>query len=92
MADRKPGKVIRVDPLTWKYVTERRRKGETLSALMRRLIGLPSKKGIVEARTNFVLPSDLFDSAAAARGASVIRAVRLKKKKIEEPVAVRAVL
>jgi hypothetical protein len=90
VADDKPGKVIRVDPITWSFLKERKGRRETISALVRRLIGLPSKKGIVDTTAKFALPSELFDSIEEARGAAIMKAVRAKKKP-EEPVVVRTV-
>lgn len=88
----KPGKVLRIDALTWKYITELKRPKESFSGLIRRLIGLPSRKGITEVSAKFVLPSDLHRSIEEARGAAVLRAVRAKRKETEEPIAVRSVV
>ena len=86
----KPGKVIRVDELTFRFISEKRRRGEPVTALLRRLLGLPSRKGIVERPTQYVLPSDLHPTIEDARGEAVLRAVR-GKRKAEEPKIVREI-
>lgn len=89
----KPGKVVRVDPLIWKHLMARRKEKETVSSVIRRLLGLPSRRpGISSPPKKFyVLPSDLSESAEEARGRAIIRAVRAKKKP-ERPIEVREVL
>ncbi len=84
----KPGKVLRVDELTFRFLAEKRKRGEQMTALIRRLIGLPSRKGIIDSPTKWALPSDLFESIEEARGAAVVRAVKAKRKP-EEPKPVR---
>lgn len=88
----KPGKVIRVDELTFRFLAEKRRRGEPVTALVRRLLGLPSRSGICETQTKYVLPSDLHETVEDARGAAVLRAVKQKKKEAEEPRPIREVV
>lgn len=79
----KPGKVVRLNPDLALIVELERLPGETISATVRRLLG-------VSAEVRYVLPSDLFEDPADARGASVLRAVRSgSPRKIEQPVKVR---
>lgn len=85
----KPGKVIRVDPTTWKYITQQKQEKETLSAVVRRLLGLAPKKGNWIPNKFFILPSSLFNSVSEARGAAVMQAVKKKDKSIERPIEVR---
>lgn len=89
MSKPKPGKVIRIDELTFRFISEKRRRGEQITTLIRRLIGLPSRKGIVDRPTKYVLPSDLYESIEEARGAAVLKSVKAKAKKTEEPIAIR---
>lgn len=85
----KPGKVIRIDELTYRFISEKRRRGEQITSLVRRLIGLPSRKGIVDRPVRYVLPSDLHATVEEARGAAVLKSVKAKTKKTEEPIAIR---
>jgi len=86
----KPGKVIRVDDLTWAYLCSKKLASETIAALMRRLIGLTSRKGDTPIKA-FVLPSDMYSSISEARGAAVIKAVKSKHRKPESPIAVKEI-
>lgn len=90
-AAKKPGEVIRIDELTARYIKEKRRRGETKTAVIRRLLGLPSRKGIIERPPVYVLPSDVFLTIEDARGAAIVRAVRAKQA-AEEPKIVREVI
>jgi hypothetical protein len=91
----KPGKVLRVDPLIWKFLSDRRKPKETNSALVRRLMGLPPRKGdATEAKTWFILPESKVacHTIEEARGAAIVIAVRTgKKKPSERPVEVREI-
>ena len=80
----KPGHVARLNPEMWRMVTAERRKGESVSSVLRRLIDGAAKK----MRTLYALPSDLVETVEDARGRAVIRAVKGKRKP-EKPVAVR---
>jgi len=93
MSKKKPkGKVLRVDPLTWNKLKELRLPEEKITALLRRVIGLPHKKlGVVDKPVNYCVPSDLYTSLEEARGAAVLKAVRSRSKQSEEPIEVRAV-
>lgn len=87
----KSGKVLRIDALTYNFIQEKRRRGETLVSLVRRLIGLPSRKGIVDRPVVYALPSDLFPTVEEARGAAVVKSVKMKLKRAEEPIPIREV-
>ena len=79
----KPGKVIRVDPETWRLVSAQRGPKETIVSAVRRLLGLND-----QTTKRYVLPSDLSESIEEARGRAVLRSVK-KKIKPERPIAVR---
>lgn len=91
----KPGKVIRVDPIIWKYLNQQRKPKETVSALIRRLLYLPTKKGEAQPqRLFYILPESkiVCESIEEARGQAILKAVKSgKKRPSEKPVAVRAV-
>lgn len=80
----KKGKVIRLTPDLVTIIVEERTPGETYPEVIRRLLGL---KGDVR----YVLPSDIHETVADAKGAAVVRAVRKRQKKIERPIPVRKV-
>lgn len=83
----KPGKVIRLSPKLRDYVEEHRAPKETHDACLRRLLGLPSKKEKTpfERRKFYVLPSDLHTSTAEAKGAAILKIVRMGKKASTTP-------
>jgi len=91
-AKKKPGRVIRIDPLLVKTLEEKKRPYETMSGLLRRLMGLPSRKGAVEVRAYYVLPSDMAETVEEARGRAIIEKVKRKLAKPERPVVVREVV
>ena len=91
MADPKPGKVLRVDPKLHKYLTNKKGPKESWSSVIRRELGLLPRRGTPEFDVSFVLPSDLHETAAEARGVSVLRSAKLKSKTIEKPLMVRLV-
>lgn len=78
----KPGKVIRLTPDLAKLVLSSQLEGESIPDVLRRLLNLTGE-------VSYVLPSDLHSSAEEARGAAVLRAVKMKEKRIERPLAVR---
>jgi hypothetical protein len=90
----KPGKVIRVSPPVWDLLTEHRRDGETVDALVRRLLGLSPRKGESEETVLFFIcpESQVILSGckdiAEARGQLLLK----KKKLIEDPIPVRKVI
>lgn len=87
----KPGKVIRIDATVWEFLSAKMRGKETMSAILRRLLGLPRRKtGEIEARTFYALPSDLCSSPAEARGRAIQTAVRSKIKP-ETPIEVKMI-
>ena len=82
MGAKKKGRVVRLTPDLVTIIAEERREGETVPATIRRLLGLSGT-------LKYVLPSDLHESIADARGVAVIRA--LKTRKPERPQPVRTV-
>lgn len=88
----KPGRIVRLDPVIMTYVTSKIRGKESISSVLRRLLGLPKKKtGEIEARLLYVLPSDIVTSRAEARGRALQMSIRSKKKP-ESPIEVREVV
>lgn len=91
----KPGKVIRVDPLIWKHLNQHRKQHETVSSALRRLMGLPPRKGeFSPIQTFYILPESRVVALTIeeARGLAVIHAVRKgKKKTTEKPIEVRQI-
>lgn len=93
----KPGKVIRIDPSIWDFVQSKRRGEETISSVLRRLLGLSRRRGWSrrtedpETKSFFVLPSELSRTAAEARGRAVMLSVRSKSKP-EKPIEVREII
>lgn len=83
----KPGKVIRVDPVVWKLLSAKREPKETITAVLRRLLALPGRKG-EKPKQYYILPSDLTETISEARGRAIVMAVR-RKTKPEKPIAVR---
>lgn len=79
----KKGRVFRLDDGLAAVIEEERLPGETTSEVVRRLFGLDDE-------VRYVLPSDLYESAADARGRAVLRAVREKTQR-EKPIPVRTV-
>lgn len=86
MADRakrkqkpKAGRVVRLTPDLVTIVNTEQEPGETIPDVIRRLFGL---KGEVR----YVLPYDLHETAADARGQAVLRGER---KSIPRPIPVR---
>jgi len=77
----KPGHVVRLDPLMWSLVAAAKRKGESVSVVIRRLLNPP-------VRRLYVLPSDLINTIEEARGRAVVRSVK-KRTKPERPVMVK---
>lgn len=79
---KKKGRVVRLTPDLVRLVTESQRPGETIPAVMRRLIGS-------EEEIRYVLPSDIHESVEDARGVAVIRAVERRTTAIEKPLKIQ---
>lgn len=85
----KPGKVIRVSDGLIHFIERAKLSGETNDLVLRKLLGLPNSGEIDgEVKEYYVLPGDLHENVADARGRAIIQNVKLKKK-IEEPIIVR---
>ena len=80
----KKGKVVRLTPDLVKLVSSEQREGESVPSVIRRLLGLTGE-------LIYVLPSDIHETVADARGEAVLRAVRKRAKKIERPVPLRRI-
>ena len=78
----KAGRVVRLTPDLVRLVTESQRPGETIPAVMRRLIG-------ADEDIRYVLPSDIHESVEDARGVAVIRAVERRTTSIEKPLTIK---
>lgn len=79
---RKKGRVIRITPDLVKLIAENQREKETVPAVIRRLLGFSGS-------VRYVLPSDVYETAAEARGVAILRAVKRKEKEVEKPLPVR---
>lgn len=79
---KKAGRVVRLTPDLVSLVAKNQREGETIPAVIKRLLGLSG-------RINYVLPSDLHETVEDARGVAIVRAVRRNIKRAERPVPVR---
>lgn len=80
----KAGRVIRVKPDTWAFISMHRLENEPFDDLIKRLIEPPKLLG----RRYFVLPEAgvVCQTKAEARGVAITLAVKQgKKKPIEEP-------
>lgn len=89
----KAGKVVRLEPTVWRFFEKKRHKDETVSALVRRLIGPPLSPD-QEVKTYYILPEAklVCETLEEARGAAVLHSVRMKRKdRIERPLVVRVV-
>lgn len=86
MAKRKPkqkkGKVVRLTGDLEVIARMERQPGETITQTLERILGTKDE-------VRYVLPSDLHESAAEAKGVAVIRSVRSRDKRIERPLPVR---
>ena len=72
-------------------LTKKLRKAESYDNLLRRMLGIPSRKDEPQHLEVFwVLPSTLLarKSLAEARGEAVLEAVRKGKRKTEKPIKV----
>lgn len=78
----KPGKVVRLNPTTWKFIESHRKEGESIAQALERITGASG------AEVLYALPSDLAPSLAEARGRAVLKAVKSKSKP-ERPVPVK---
>lgn len=78
----KKGKVVRLNEDLAIIVESEQREGETISEVMRRLFGYGDE-------IRFALPSDLFESIEDARGAAVVKKVRMRSSRAERPLPVR---
>ncbi len=77
----KKGRVIRVTPDLQRLIEASQEPGESIPSVIKRLLGI---KGDIR----YVLPSDLYETKADARGAAVLKSVK-NKSSPEKPLEVR---
>lgn len=89
----KQGKVVRINPDTFKLLSTVRGKKEPMVALIERLIKAALYKGINKGRSYYILPDSqvVCSTEADARGKAILAAVLKKKKQAETPILVREV-
>lgn len=91
----KPGKVTRVDTVTWKFIEGHKKPKERTATAIRRLLGLPPRKSEYEKPPVFyILPEAhvVCSSIEEARGVALVRWVRRGKiGPKERPIEVRAI-
>lgn len=81
----KAGKVVRLNPQTWRLVERERTQAETIDATIRRLLRETPRK----LRSYYLLPKSgvICNSMAEARGMATVLHVRSGKRlKLEEPI------
>lgn len=88
------GKVVRLSRLILAYVESRKRGRESLDGTLRRVFGLPDRKGSEQPlRTYFILDNGgrplVRYSEEEARGEAVIQAVKRGDRTYEKPIKVR---
>lgn len=88
---KKKGHVVRLSDFAFKIITDNKEAKQSLREAIDEMIQRYYEllQSIEGERVMFVLLSDLHSSLKEARGASVLRSVRGKKKEVEEPIAVR---
>lgn len=94
----KPGKVIRVDKEAWSLLARKKRPNETISALIRRVLGIPPRKNPTGriVRRFFILPESrvILDCSTIeeARGRALLHFLRKGEEPSEKPIEVREVI
>lgn len=85
------GKVERISADVLAHLEGKRRPKESFDAFLRRLLGLPNRKGVrPQLLEAWVLPSLCFPSEAKAKGHAVMQAAwQGKSSRPEKPVRVR---
>jgi len=89
------GKPIRLSDEV-RGVLEKKRQGRmSWDALLRKMLGLPDRKGVVQPLIEGWLEVNsglFFFEEADARGASVVAAAKTKSKKVKQPIRMREVV
>jgi len=90
------GKVIKLSLELSAYLKSRMSRGEGYDAVIRRLLGLPTRKGEPQGLAEFyVVPNDgkpiIRLTLAEARGDAILQATKKKLKKAERVLTVREV-
>jgi len=90
--ERDKGKPVRLSYLVLETLDKKRRGKEGFDAVLRRLLGLPNRRGTAQILRSFwLLPQKLIvrKSRAEAKGEAVLASVRSGKKKVmEAPIRV----
>jgi len=89
------GKVVRISPEVHAFLFGKLKKNESWDALLRRILGFPTRKGMPQPLIEvFLLRTTMkaYPSMARARGAAVAEAVQKGRNKAERPVRVREVV
>lgn len=87
----KKGKVVRLAPETWSFISFHQNNNETIANTIKRLIQPPTHLG----RSYYILPETgiVCTSRAEAKGVAIMTAVkRGRKTLIEEPIEVKEVV
>lgn len=90
----KKGKVVRVSPAVWSLLERERADGETIDALVRRVLGVALKRSRKKIQTYFILPEAgiVCSSRKEALGAATLLFVRRGKRgTLEQPIEVTEV-
>lgn len=95
---KRTSRVVRLSREVYGYVHRKARRGEAADATLRRLFGLPDRKGEPQVlRTYYVVPNEgrplISDREADARGQAILMAARkrLGAKKAERVIEVKEV-
>lgn len=90
--NRDKGKPIRLSNKVLETLDKKKKGRESYDAILRRVLGLPTRKGLEQSlRTFWLLPSKLIvrSSRAEAKGEAVLQSVQQGKKKVmEAPIKV----
>lgn len=92
-ARKRESKLIRISKNVLTLLDSKRGSG-SYDLILRRLLGLPGKKGESAIKEYYLLlgANKIFSEAADARGQALVRAVKLKQEKPERLVRVREVV
>lgn len=85
---KKEGTIVRLSDAVMEFLSRQRRGRESIDRSLRRLLGIPNRKGVAEYSLLWALPSDLFTDKGEATGEAIRRKVQTKAERKEAPVAV----
>jgi hypothetical protein len=89
--NRDKGEAVRLSNAVLAVLKPKLKRGESYDNLLRRMLGLPSRKNEAQTRAIFwVLPQTLIatKNLAEARGEAILAAVQQGKQKAEKPIKV----